>query len=71
MNEQRLFRLDGQIHDAKFYDLHADNRPTPPSRGEITQEMVDAILDKIGTTGYHSLTEEEQRILHEASRRMH
>jgi membrane associated rhomboid family serine protease len=71
MNEQRLFRMDGGIRDANFYDLHTDHRPSPPPRGEITQEMVDAILDKIGTTGYHSLTEEEQRILHEASKRMH
>ena len=33
--------------------------------------MVDAILDKIGTSGYQSLTEEEQRILHEASKQIH
>jgi hypothetical protein len=71
MNEQRLFRGDGGVHDASFYELHTDHRSTSAGRDEITQEMVDAILDKIGTKGYHSLTEEEQRILHEASKRMH
>jgi hypothetical protein len=36
----------------------------------ISQEVIDSILDKIGTGGYQSLTEEEKRILNEASKRM-
>ena len=35
------------------------------------QDVIDAILDKISTGGYQSLSEEEKRILNEASRRMH
>ena len=35
---------------------------------KITQEMIDAILDKISKTGYHSLTEQEKYILTEVSK---
>jgi membrane associated rhomboid family serine protease len=35
---------------------------------KITQEMIDAILDKISTNGYHSLTEQEKYILTEISK---
>jgi membrane associated rhomboid family serine protease len=71
MNEQRMFRVDehGEVHDATFYDVHT-GRPTTPGGQRITQEMVDAILDKINRSGYQSLAEEEKRILHEASKNM-
>jgi membrane associated rhomboid family serine protease len=36
----------------------------------ITQEDIDAILDKIAKTGYASLSEEEKRILMEASKKL-
>lgn len=36
----------------------------------ITQEQIDAILDKISQAGYHSLTEKEKRILFEVSRQI-
>ncbi len=36
----------------------------------ITQSDIDAILDKIATSGYQSLSERQRRILYEASRRM-
>jgi hypothetical protein len=35
---------------------------------KITQEMIDAILDKISKTGYQSLTEQEKYILTEVSK---
>ena len=37
----------------------------------VTQEVIDAILDKISKGGYQSLTEDEKRILNEASKRIH
>lgn len=37
---------------------------------EITQEIIDRILDKIAETGYQSLTEREKRILLELSKRI-
>ncbi|MCX7908703.1 MAG: rhomboid family intramembrane serine protease [Ignavibacteria bacterium] len=37
---------------------------------EITQEMIDRILDKIAERGYQSLTEKEKRILLELSKRL-
>jgi membrane associated rhomboid family serine protease len=36
----------------------------------VTQEMVDAILDKIASSGYSSLTDRERTILDEVSRRI-
>lgn len=54
-----------EISDAEYYSK--DNKT-----GEIiTQERIDEILDKIGKDGYQNLTEEEKRILFEASKKMH
>ncbi len=36
----------------------------------ITQEQIDAILDKISQAGYHSLSEREKTILYEVSRQL-
>jgi membrane associated rhomboid family serine protease len=40
------------------------------SNREITQEDVDAILDKIARSGYNSLSEEEKKILYDASKKL-
>lgn len=48
----------------------ADGRPaTPPrrKRGHVAEEEIDRILDKISEQGYDALSEEEKRILREAS----
>lgn len=52
---------------------------TPPSRTSSTsnteferyQHLIDEILDKIGKQGYSALTEEEKRLLLDASKRIH
>ncbi|MGA9115679.1 MAG: rhomboid family intramembrane serine protease [Bacteroidota bacterium] len=45
--------------------------PGGGNRGaDVTQEAVDAILDKINSSGYQSLTEEEWRILRQAGNRL-
>ena len=36
----------------------------------VTQEQIDAILDKISQYGYDSLTEREKKILYEASKKL-
>ena len=56
---------DDDIQEAQFYDI-TDNTT---SEDEITQEVIDAILDKISRGGYQSLTNEEKRILFEASKK--
>ena len=63
------YRTDGEVRDAKFYDIHSGK--SVPGDREVSQEVVDAILDKIGSTGYKSLSEEEKRILNEASKKIH
>jgi membrane associated rhomboid family serine protease len=68
MHEQRLFHGDAEIHEAHFYDLQDQQQQRPPA---ITQELIDQILDKIGREGYQSLSEEERRILNEASKHIH
>jgi membrane associated rhomboid family serine protease len=52
------------VSDAEYYEGKS-------SVDSVTQEKIDEILDKIGKDGYKSLTEEEKRILFEASKKMH
>jgi membrane associated rhomboid family serine protease len=61
----------GEIRDARFYDIRTGRPQARPPEEEITQELVDRILDKISAGGYQSLTDEEKRILNEASRKIH
>jgi len=56
-------------HDARFFDIKTGRRVD--DEPEVTQQVVDEILDKIGSSGYQSLTEEEKRILNEASKKIH
>lgn len=58
------------VQDAKFYDIHT-GKPPETKDDEVSQEVIDAILDKISKGGYQSLTEDEKRILNEASRKIH
>jgi hypothetical protein len=65
----RIKRKPDEVRDAQFYDIQTGK---PVDRNEeVTQEVIDAILDKISTGGYQALTEDEKRILNEASKRMH
>ncbi len=57
-----------ETRDAKFYDINT-GKPFHDDR-DVNQEVIDAILDKISKGGYQSLTEEEKRILNEASRKI-
>jgi membrane associated rhomboid family serine protease len=66
---QRRSKRDYQeVHEAKFYDIKTGQQRN--TKGETTQEQIDAILDKISAGGYQSLTEEEKRILFEASKKL-
>ena len=53
------------IDDANYYDINQKKEGE-----EITQAEIDAILDKIGQSGYQNLSEREKRILFEASKKM-
>lgn len=52
--------------DAKVYDIKDGNRTEPNN----AQKQIDDILDKISRGGYQSLTEEEKKILFEASKKL-
>ncbi len=68
--ERQLWRNErGNVQDATFYDIRTGKPYDDEDR--ITQEVIDAILDKISKGGYQSLTEEEKRILNEASKKIH
>lgn len=56
----------GSISDAEYYSGSGSS-----SGDEITQERIDEILDKIGKDGYQNLSEEEKKILFEASKKIH
>jgi membrane associated rhomboid family serine protease len=58
-----------EVHEAKFYEMHSGG--TNDRSGHVSEEVVNAILDKISMSGYQSLTEEEKRLLNEASKNIH
>jgi membrane associated rhomboid family serine protease len=65
----RFIRREPVVTDAQFHDIENDSDDqAAKGRQHVTQEMVDAILDKINRDGYQSLTESEKRILTEASK---
>lgn len=57
--------------DAKVVDFQEKQSKAPTSPDEVMQKQVDEILDKISKGGYQSLTEEEKKILFEASKKIH
>jgi membrane associated rhomboid family serine protease len=65
----RYGRGPGEVQDAKFHDIRT-GRPVDEDE-VVSQEVVDAILDKISSSGYQSLSEQEKRILTEASKKIH
>jgi len=50
------------VSDARYHEVEEDE--------EISQERIDEILDKISKSGYQNLTEEEKRILFDASKKL-
>ncbi len=63
---RKPFRSDsGDVKDAKFYDIDGEKR----GQDTVPQEEIDRILDKISQSGYQNLTDEEKRILFEASKK--
>jgi membrane associated rhomboid family serine protease len=59
----------GRIYEGRFRDVSPSSRKENGDKG-ITQDQIDAILDKIALGGYQSLSDEEKKILTAASRRM-
>jgi membrane associated rhomboid family serine protease len=60
------------IRDAVYSEPKTPPAQTPRNEEfERYQKVIDEILDKIGRTGYSSLTEDEKRILLEASKKIH
>lgn len=51
------------ISDATYYDIKDED-------AAINQKRIDEILDKISVSGYQNLTEEEKRILFDASKKL-
>lgn len=62
-------KREDDVRDAKFYDIDTGKPLDRTNAG--SQEVIDSILDKISKGGYQSLTEEEKRVLNEASKHIH
>jgi membrane associated rhomboid family serine protease len=68
---ERYVWRDGRtvdVHEAKYYDI-GKKEPKDEMSDVVNQEIVDAILDKIGRG--QPLTEKEKQILIEASKKIH
>lgn len=57
-------KKEGNIQDAKFYEIKDEDE-----HKNVSQKDIDAILDKISQSGYQNLSDEEKRILFEASKK--
>jgi membrane associated rhomboid family serine protease len=57
------FKRKTEAEDAQFYEIKDKDE-------QITQQQIDAILDKISQSGYQNLTDKEKKILFEASKKM-
>ena len=53
----------GKVYDAKYYDVREPDQ-------KISQARIDEILDKISQSGYQSLSDEEKKILFDASKKL-
>jgi len=60
----------GEVMDAKVFDINESKSFEPRDTQLDSQKRIDEILDKISRSGYQNLTEEEKKILFEASKRM-
>jgi membrane associated rhomboid family serine protease len=60
----------GDIIDAKVFDISESKSFEKKDSPIDAQKRIDEILDKISRSGYQSLSEEEKKILFEASKRM-
>jgi hypothetical protein len=60
----------GDVVDAKVFDINESKSFEPKEKPIDAQKRIDDILDKISHSGYQSLSEEEKKILFEASKRM-
>jgi len=62
------------ITDARFEDVSRGSKKrtekSDEERDSVTQDRLDEILDKISASGYDSLTEDEKRILFNASKKL-
>lgn len=62
------------VTDARIFDLNEEKKETrtPESKDDHsnTQKRIDDILDKISRGGYQSLSDEEKKILFEASKKL-
>ena len=72
VGSNRIRQTESRVKEATFHEIHTGlTRKRDDATSEVTQEIVDAILDKISKDGYQNLTEEEKRILNEASKKIH
>lgn len=53
-----------EVSDTKFYDVGSNKEIDP------NQKIIDEILDKISREGYQNLSDEEKKILFEASKKI-
>lgn len=60
----------GGVVDAKVFDINEAKTFEPKEKPVDLQKRIDEILDKISRSGYQSLSEEEKKMLFEASKRM-
>jgi hypothetical protein len=65
---QSIFSRSNTV-DADYKDVSGSGSGN--DKNEVSQEVIDRILDKIGRNGYQNLTEEEKKILFEASKKIH
>lgn len=67
MRTRKAYSNNKIISDAYFEDV---KRTNIPNERKLDQEKLDEILDKISASGYDSLTEDEKKVLFNASKKL-
>lgn len=67
----KYYEKFNKIYDDDITDAEYDELSDDKDQETKLQERIDEILDKISKEGYQNLTEEEKKILFEASKKLH
>ena len=71
MTRPRPITGENDVVDAKIIDISDGKNARTSSEQASLEKRMNEILDKVSQSGYQSLTEEEKKILFEASKRIH
>ena len=71
MTRTRPVEGENDAVERRVFNINEGKKTGPQSEQESLEKRMNEILDKVSQSGYQSLTEEEKKILFDASKRIH